>query len=419
MNRFCSVIALGSARLRLVSVLVVLAVSSAGCGHSPAAGPGSGSGSSGAKTSDQEAVRPKPQMAPSSATVTGDVVTLAADAPELSKIRVETVKLEPVAVDEVLAPGNVETNPNRVAHALLPVPGRITSVAVKLGDPVREGDPLVTVESPEVDAAELAYRQAEAALSQVRAAEIKAQADADRLADLFEHQAVAQKEVLAARNTLVQVKAGVQQAEAGRLQTLRRLELLGLKPGSFGQRVTVRAPLAGKILAISVVSGEYRNDLTAPLLTIADLRNLWVSSNVPESYIRHCRVGGPVLIELVAFPGETFRGRVSHIADTVDPDTRTIKVRAELDNASGRFRPEMYGRIRYGEASQPLPVVDDNAVVQMEGKNVVFVEQSRGRFVRRAVTVGKRIDERLAIEKGLAAGERVVVAGTIYLKGGL
>lgn len=378
------------------------------CGHSPEA-------ASPAPTAES---RPKPAPA-SKATSVGDVITLPPDAPELSKIRVEDVKAEAVAVDEVVAPGSLETNPNRVAHAVLPVGGRITAVFVKLGDAVTEGQPLVSVESPEVDAAELAYRQAQASVAQVRAAEIKAQADLDRLNDLFEHQAVAQKEVLAAKNTLVQSKASVQQAEAALQQTVRRFEILGLKPGTFGQTVTVRAPLAGKVLAINVVAGEYRNDLTAPLMTIADLRTLWVSSNVPESYIRHCKVGGAVQIELVAFPGEVFHGRVSHIADTVDAETRTVKVRAELNNSTGRFRPEMYGRIRYGEVTQQLPIVDDNAVVQVEGRTVVFVEQKPGRFIRRNVVADKRSGERLIVQSGLSAGERVVVAGTIYLKGGM
>lgn len=397
-------------KLRLTGMMGAVAaiVTLAGCGgHGPEA----------AAPKESHAAPVAPKTTP--ATVSGDVVTLPPDAPELSKIKVETVKVQAVPMDEVVAPGSIETNPNRVAHVLLPVPGRIMSVQVKLGDPVNESQPLVTVESPEIDNAELAYRQSEALLAQVNAAQIKAQADVDRLNDLFEHQAVAQKEVFAAKNTLVQAKAAVQQAEAGRAQAIRRMEILGLKPGAFGQSVTVRAPLAGKVLAISVVAGEYRNDITAPLLTIADLRTVWVSSNVPESYIRHCRVGGAVQIELLAFPGEVFRGRVSHIADTLDPETRTVKVRAELDNPSGRFRPEMYGRIRYGQPTQHLPLVDDNAVVMLDGKTVIFVEEKPGRFVRRTVVADKRVGEQLVVTSGVSPGERVVVAGTIYLKGGL
>src|SRR5205814_10076338 len=137
------------------------------------------------------------------------------------------------------------------------------------------------------------------------------------------------------------------QAAAARRKAVRRVRMFGLEPGAFGQKVMVRAPSSGRILAINVVAGEFRNDLNTPLMTVADLSTLWASSDVPEAYIRFCRVGGTVQIELIAFPAEHFTGRVAHIADTLDPQTRTVKVRAELNNSSGRFRPEMYGRIRY------------------------------------------------------------------------
>jgi cobalt-zinc-cadmium efflux system membrane fusion protein len=346
-------------------------------------------------------------------------VELPPNAPQLSRIKIEAVETATVAVDEIVAPGAIEANPNRISHVSVPVSGRVSSVLVKLGDFVSEGQSLFTMESPDIESAELAHRQALNAVAQARANEAKVQTDLDRLNDLFSHQAVAQKEVIAAENALTLAKLSVQEAGGVRQQTLRRLELMGLKPGDFGQKMTVRSPLAGKVLNISLVAGEYRNDLAAPVLTIADLRTVWASSNVPESYIRHCRLGGRVSIELVAFPGEQFEGRVSHIADTVDPETRTVKVRAELNNSSGRFRPEMFGRIRYGEAKQPLPVIAETAVLQHQGQSVVFVEDRPGHFVRRQVMVGVRVGEKVAIPSGLRAGEHVVTSGAIHLKGGL
>ena len=154
-------------------------------------------------------------------------------------------------------------------------------------------------------------------------------------------------------------------------------------------------------------------------VTIADLHTLWVSSNVPESYIRHVRVGGAVQMELVAFPGEVFRARVSHIADTVDPETRSVKVRAELDNTSGRFRPEMYGRMRYGQMTEKLAVIPESGVIQYDGKPAAYVEEKPGYFVRRFLTLDKHEGNRIVVREGLKAGERVVTSGAIYLKGGI
>ena len=363
---------------------------------------------------------PHEEAAPAApVSATAELVTLPADAPQLKKLTIEAAPTEEVATDEVSAPGNLEVNPNRLTHSTLPVAGRIASVSVKLGDTVREGQPLLTVESPDVDAAELAVRQAETGLAQAKATEGKAQADVERLADLVAHQAVAQKDLLAAQNALALAKSSVQAAEAAKEQTLRRLEILGLKAGTFGQKLTVRAPLTGKVLAVSVVAGEYRNDLSAPLMTIADLRTLWVASNVPESYIRHCRLGGGVKIELVAFPGEVFHGRVSHIADTVEAETRTIKVRSELDNSSGRFRPEMFGRISYGQMREKRVLVPESAILNDNGRSSVYVETKPGTFQRRWVEIEKHQDQRAVLKSGLTGGERVVTSGAIYLRGGI
>src|SRR5262249_40192809 len=199
---------------------------------------------------------------------------------------------------------------------------------------------------------------------QSQAAAAKAQADFTRGSDLFEHDAIAKKDVLAADNALVQANATLEQAQASREQAIRRLTVLGLKPGDFRQHVVVRAPLAGKVLELSAVPGEYRNDTNANAITIADLGTVWVTSQVPESYIRFVQMGERVDIRLVAYPGEVFEGRVSRIADTVDSQTRTVKVQAEMDNRAGRFRPEMYATIHHVESVARTLVVPVGAVVE-------------------------------------------------------
>jgi cobalt-zinc-cadmium efflux system membrane fusion protein len=143
-----------------------------------------------------------------------------------------------------------------------------------------------------------------------------------------------------------------------------------------------------------------------------------VTSDVPESSIRLIQVNERLEIELAAYPGETFTGRVTRIADVVDPQTRTVKVRAEMDNSRGRFRPEMFGRIRHVEAMELRPVVPAGTVIQGDGQNVVYVEKSPGVFIQRAVTVGARVKNGcVAILNGLHAGDRVVVDGVMLLKG--
>jgi len=344
-------------------------------------------------------------------------ITIPAGSPKLKQIRVETVKTESVPTDEVVAPGKIEVNPNRVSHVSLPVAGRITSVLEKLGDFVQQGAPLLTVESADVDAAMSAYLQSEAGVNQAKATLLKAQADLDRARDLFEHNAIAQKEVLNGENNVSQSKATLEQAEAVKKQAGRRLEIFGLQPGQFGQKLVVRAPISGKVLEMNAVPGEFRNDTNAPVITIADLSTVWVASDVPESSIRFIKLNERLEIELAAYPDETFTGRVTKIADVVDPQTRTVKVRAEMENVRGRLRPEMFGKIRHVEAMELRPVVPAGTVIQGDGQNVVYVEKSPGVFVQRPVTVGPRVKDGVAILRGLQAGDRVVVDGVMLLKG--
>jgi cobalt-zinc-cadmium efflux system membrane fusion protein len=165
------------------------------------------------------------------------------------------------------------------------------------------------------------------------------------------------------------------------------------------------------------VPGEFRNDTSASLMTIADLSTVWVAADVPESYIRFVQIGEPVEINLVAYPGETFEGRVMRIADTVDPQTRTIKVRAEMQNPQERLRPEMFGSIHHIEAKKTVPIVPVGAIVQGDEHPMVFVEQAPGQFRQTSVTIGKRTGELAPILSGVRAGERVVVDGVMLLSG--
>ena len=344
-------------------------------------------------------------------------VVIPADSPMLGQIKRAIVATQDLPTDEIVTPGKIEVNPNRVSRVLLPVAGRIVAVLVKTGDGVRKDQPLLTIDSPDADAAMTAFLSAEATVMQARTALAKATADSERLADLFAHNAVAQKEVLNADSALAQARAALAQAQASQEQGQRRLAVLGLTPGNFKQQVVVTSPLAGKVLDLSVVPGEFRNDTTASVMTIADLSTVWVTSQVPETYIRFVQPGERVEISLVAYPGETFEGRVMRIADTVDPQTRTVKVQAVLRNPDGRFRPEMYGSIHHVESTASMTVIPYAALVQDGERTVVFVEQAPGQFVERDVTVGKRAGDVVRIIDGLSPGDSIVVDGAMLLAG--
>ncbi len=345
------------------------------------------------------------------------VMEIPPNSPKLRQIRVEEVRLERMATEEFTAPAKLEFNPNRISRVVLPAPGRVVEVFVAFGDAVEKGAPLLTLESPEADQAAAEFLRAELTLTSAQAELSKAQQDYDRVLDLFRGDAIAKKEVLAAETTLSQAKAAVAQAETSRRHALARLELLGLQPGQVPARVTVRAPLSGKVTEFNVVAGEYRNDISQPVMTIADLSTVWVAADVPETSIRLVEPNELFEVRLNAFPGEVFFSRVARIADSVDPINRTLKVWAELDNRSGRFRPEMFGVVRHAEGVRQVPAAPAGAVVQMEGQEAVFVEEAPGRFRVTPVRTGKRTGEKIPILEGLRPGARIVVDGAMLLRG--
>lgn len=380
----------------LVSAALVVLI---GCGTKP-------------DTTNQETATRVPEAASS----TGEV-RLPVNSPQLQRIKVATVQAARVALDEVVAPGKIESNPNRISRVVMPVAGRVTRVMVAVGDAVTEGQPLLTIQSPDASTATSTYQQTLARLGETRATLAKAEADLSRVKDLYAGRAIAQKEVVSAEAALAQAKSAGEQAQATQDESLRRLEILGVKPGDTNPTIQVRAPLAGKILDLSVTSGEYRNDTSAPLMTIADLSSVFMAADVPESQIRLVTRGETVKITLSAYPDEVFTGTVARIADVVDPLTRTIKVRAALNNAQGRLRPDMFGEIRHEETFKRVPVVPSSAVVQSDKRSIVYREKSEGVYEPVTITFGKQDGDRVPVLTGLAAGDRIVIDGGMLLKG--
>ena len=343
-------------------------------------------------------------------------IILPPDSQNLDRISTAVVREQSFVLDEIVAAGKVEANPNRISRVLLPVGGRVRQVLVKLGDSVGEGQPLLTIESSEAAAALASHVQAGAQLRQARSALTKEERDLSRVRDLYEHRAAPFKEVQEAENDVAQAQGAVEQAKASLDQAADRLRMLGLDAANPSREVLVRAPIPGKVMEIAVASGEYRSDTSAPLMTLADLRSVWIVSAVPESQIRLVVPAEAVEVELSAYPGEILRAKVTRIADTVDPQTRTIKVEAEMPNLQGRLRPEMFGRIRHNHGSQSMLAAPAAAVMEAGERRVVFVEERKGVFREQTVEIGPRQGSAVPVRSGLAAGDRVVEDGVMLLR---
>ena len=325
--------------------------------------------------------------------------------------RTAVVEVREFPIDEIVAPGSVELNPNRVSKVLMPVQGRVRQVLAKLGDSVTEGQVLAVIESAEAGVALSANAQAQAQVRQAKTSLARAEKDLIRSRELNANKAAPMKDVINAETEVELAKASLSAAEASTEEALHRLSMLGLDPSKHSSEISVRAPIAGKVLEVSMAPGELHNDTNQALMTIADLSSVWVTSQVNENAIRLVRLDELLIIELTAYPGEKFSGRVRRIADTLDPETRTVKVQAELDNPSGRLRPEMFARIRHSHGVRRQACVPASAVVHGEGAAWVMADRGGGRLEQIRVETGEATDGLIPILSGVKEGERVVVDG--------
>lgn len=177
----------------------------------------------------------------------------------------------------------------------------------------------------------------------------------------------------------------------------------------------MKSPIAGHVIEQTGSQGGFWNDTNAPIMTVADLSTVWVGASVQEKDLAAVFVGQTTTIALNAYAGESFSGTVRYVAQVLDPDTRTVKVRIVLDNSSGRLRPGMFARVVFSGPAHNSPVVPAAALVQDGFNTRVFVEQSPWAFAPRVVKTGARLEGQVEITDGLKAGERIVVRDGILL----
>jgi membrane fusion protein, copper/silver efflux system len=203
----------------------------------------------------------------------------------------------------------------------------------------------------------------------------------------------------------------------------RRLELLGIsKPeiasiertGKPMRAVAVRSPLSGTVTERGVVRGSYVQP-GAPLFQLADLSRVWVLADVYEHEVARVKVGQAAALALAAYPGETFAGKVGFVYPSLDPATRTLRVRLELANPEGRLKPGLYGEVTIQTDRAEALVVPADAVVDTGSVQYVFVALPGGRFEPRRVTLAGRAGGKVQVLGGVAEGETVVTTANFLL----
>jgi cobalt-zinc-cadmium efflux system membrane fusion protein len=331
----------------------------------------------------------------------GQRIKIPDGSPFRARLQIDAVKVETVT-DRLVVPATVEPDPATSAKITPPVPGRVVKVFVHPGDTVNKGQPLFTLDAPDLVQAQSDFLHAQTVLAQ-------AKRTFDRQKDLKDHGVGSEREV-------EQAKAELDTAQAEQDRAATRLKLLKSDPGQLGKPLTVFAPLPGRIVDFSVATGEYRNDTNAVLMTIADLSTVWVTANVQEKDVARVSKGQAASSTFTAYPGETFAGKVLFVADVLDPDTRTLKARIAFPNDRLRIKPGMFATVMFeGVASEAL-VVPATAIVLDGERSVVFVEVAPWELEEHTIVTGATHDGRVVVTSGLTAGARIVTKDAVLLQ---
>jgi cobalt-zinc-cadmium efflux system membrane fusion protein len=315
-----------------------------------------------------------------------------------AKIEVKPV-LDQDVDDTILTSGRVALDDLRSAHIFSPVTGRVVKIAAQLGQRVKKGEALATIESPDIGSAVSDVHKAEADL-------IAAQHDYQRKKDLFEQKAGSAADLEAAEDNYRKAKAEIERAR--QKQTLLRVG----NADAVTQTYTLTSPIEGEVLLRNInpgieVQGQYSGGTTQELFTVGEIDKVWVIADLYEMDIARVHVGTPANVTVVTYKDKVFKGQVDWVSGMLDPATRTAKVRCTFDNPDRLLRPEMYA-------------IPRNALLRLGEYKVVFIqvgdEPGRVRFQRVPVDVDEgESSQWLEVKHGLEPGQKIVVNGAILL----
>lgn len=331
-----------------------------------------------------------------------DTLQFTADAPQLLFLKIQPVIAFPEPLVEALN-ARISYDDNHTARVFSPLAGRVIKIAAESGNQVKAGDPLLVLDSPD-------YAVAEADSAKAEADQLRKKEAYERARQLYEIKGIARKDVESAEADWHQAEAEAQRAKA-------RMKNLSNSNTTSDGKFVLRAPIGGVISERQVSAGsEVRPDAAIPLFVITDPRHLWVLVDLPERQLAKIQPGHPVSIEVDAYPDTTFKGKVVVIGGTLDPVTRRIQVRCEVDNPALKLKPEMFARVTpIASRQSALPRVPNTALVTQGLYSFVFVEKSPGVLQRRRVTLETQGSQYSYVSEGLQAGERIVSSGALLL----
>lgn len=327
---------------------------------------------------------------------------------QMSHVRVVTV--EPTTLKRTLRlTGNVTYNAFNTTPVITQVGGPVSRILVVPGEHVKTGQPMLDVSSPDYSQLLDAYLKAADSFRLTQKNYTRAQ-------DLYQHHAIAERDLEQAESDRNQAEADLNAAEQG-------MKILGIKnPADLAKapssaQIPVLAPISGEVVERLVAPGQVVQAGQTQAFTISDLSTVWVLANVYQSDLAVVRSGEDVVVQTDAYP-DSFHGRISYVSPAVDPNTRTLQARIVVDNPGEKLKRDMYCTVSVaaGSFSNVIAVPDSSILRDDNNQPFVYLATGANQFGRRDVELGASQNRQVQILKGISVGDRVVGDGSLFLQ---
>ena len=330
--------------------------------------------------------------------------------PQEQMSHVQVLKVLPTTLTRTLRlTGAVAYNGFRTTPVITQVSGPISRVVVVPGQKVHQGDPMLYVHSPDYSQLRTNYLKAKDAYALAQKAYARAK-------DLYEHKAIAQQNLEQAESAQVQASGDLAASQAA-------LKVLGINdpdavvqaPPSF--EVPVKAPITGEVVEQDVAAGQLIQPGSTQCFMISDTSNVWVLVNVYQKDLPYVRIGDSVTIQTDTYSG-VFRGRISYVAASLDPSTRTLQARIYTANPGEKLKKDMYvvATVNAGMIANTIALPDSAVLRDSENQPFVYAATSSNQFGRRTVTLGESLNGQTEITSGLKPGDQVIGDGSLFLQ---
>jgi cobalt-zinc-cadmium efflux system membrane fusion protein len=346
---------------------------------------------------------------PSGATQTAqDPNLVMANEALLAQIKISVVSQGDVS-DILRVAGQIDYDEQALTRIGASVTGRVTQINAQLGNEVKKGDTLALINSSELSNSQLAYLKA-------RSEKEFHRRTVQRAKTLFEADVISAAE-LQRRESEYEVASAQTRAAQDQLRVLgvnlKAMEELATT-GAIDSVASVMATIKGVVVERKVTTGQVVQPADV-LFTVADLSRVWAVAQVPEQQVAQVKVGQSVRIEVPALENEKLIGKLIYVGQTVNPESRTVLVRTELDNTSGRLKPSMLASMLIESTPTKRVVVPITAIVREQDADYVFIEEKPGSFRLKPVRLSSEHNGQRVVLDGLSQGTRIVSDGAFHL----